>query len=226
MALWKARTLDALGRIFKFTAGDTLQQRMDLQTPVQPVLDISRLSALGSGVGDECGFFIVDMLDPCAAASSHWQEQLLYPILGASGFNLPDVERDYRIWIMAVSSYCDAGETSKITRWGAGVSMDGTKMRLNSTGEDPVFMLAGGIGQPALSYPLIKSFDGSGWDLLPTCAVDGEGTVSLTPLPLYIPPPAKLGTLCQTSAAMGAPGIMTIFLCWAGVKGTTPPGMG
>lgn len=225
MALWKARTLDNLGRIFRFAAGETLVQRMDLTAPVQPVVDISRLAEKGTGVGDETGFFFAEMNEPAASASTFYGTLNLYDLLGSGGFQLIDVERDYRIWIMRVGAYCNSTGMPDVTRWAVNVSCDHTKMRLNTSSEDPVFFLAGGLGQPGLFYPKARSFDTTIWDMMGTNTVDGEGLCHTTRLPMYLPPPASLQYSISVTSSLAPNGFMVVAQCWAGVKGSSPPGL-
>lgn len=224
MALWKARTLDALHRVFKFEAGETLRQRMDLEAPVQPVLDVGRMAELGTGVGDEAGFFLAEVHQAAAGSSNYYTEIELYDLLTTLGYL--DVERDYRIWIMNLGMALDAGDMDKVTKWAVSVTLDRTRQRLLSAGIDPVFPLAGGFGQPTLgAYPMSDAYDGTGYEMLGELSVDGEGKCFTTPLPMFVPPAARLATGITTTAALGGDGWTVWAQCWAGVKGASPPGL-
>lgn len=219
------RVLPALGRIYRLEGTRDSPSEFNIEAGVQLVHDASREAERATGVGEEDGFFLAQLEVPAVGISNYYGDLDLYDLLGAGGFGLPNPEATHRIWILNFSAFVDIGDATDVEKWACAVAL-GPDFRIPSTTAVPaVFHLGGGWVQPTLSYPIVKDQATDGWDAAPLLTVDGEGGIQTTRLPLFCPPPAILTAGLKTTAALDAPGMVFSAMCWAGIKGTTPPGL-
>ena len=220
MARFLNRPLGALDRIFKFEGAQKTSSLMDLENPIQMVLDVSRFAQ--EGIGPYQGIVRYDGLHTHGAANQQVSvvnivADLLNPLgyvpdAGASGPGQHGADTDFAVYLMAVA--IRAGATG-ILSW-ASVARQSPQ-----TPPYPV------LGTPAVQAEALVQYKTA--DTQPGYTGIGN-TYPLMPSNSYFPlrfPPIRLfpSDVVSVQSTTTASGTITYGLTfWVGRAGTGPPG--
>lgn len=209
MARLLTRSLDLLGRVFRLPSGLQSLGNIDLDAPIQPVLDISRWGERGAIETSRLtgGFFHVGQDNTHPAADTQSNTVNPYASLNDSW----GIDGERWVWLMyaAVQSTTAAGFTAAYLT--ANLPVIPTAM----IGRD--FML--GAWQGAVSVSAVSS----------TLAGAGVGAAGFThpdqmvpnrPFPLF--PGSTMTFRSLSSAALT---VRLSAICWVGPTGVYPPGL-
>ena len=217
MAGFRNRVLKILDNIYGFLTPQHSVSNLQLATPITLVHDVAREAELGSGIGEDHGWYMWSINNGLTASTFRW----VYPISDQlEGLGLDP--RQYSAWW--------PGLFSIFTRTGIGsVSSVRALWRF-----PPGSTL--GVGDYDFLYPIFAT-DGTTDGTYNTTTVSTQDMklyydsgVSNIVSPfrqapwLYLPKDAELCITCVAGGAVALPGLQIGCPLWIGKNGVTPPG--
>jgi len=209
MASFRKRVLQALNRIYSPDGGAS-PNRIETDTSIQIVHDVSRQSEFGAGLGKWSGFFLnqADMVHAAANTQRSFLDPYARVINGNILESTPPPVEEWWIWHLGTFVWLSASNCSYIR---VAVAYDNGIMAYSPNDVFiPVFY--------ADSSYAFTNYAGSGDVELLTEQV-------MANQPSYVPFPMPYGAVHTFQSV--STGVLTAHvhvLCWAGMKGTFPPG--
>lgn len=219
MAQFKHRVLGVLDRIYGFVSDKTYTSTLNLDVPISLVHDVSRQAELGSGLGNEGGYFWMQYNQAVAGASSYrYRDDIYASVSSLPAWGYP-VEEQYRIWYAGIS----LAETSSdgigdVTSLGMGYELPINSMDFINTYRVFLPTLYTGNLQARLTDQTALS------DRYISVPGAATGNIPWNNRPIQLPRGTLWGYSLLTGAAISG-GVNFHVYYWIGKKGTTPPGL-
>jgi len=211
MADFRARVLGVLDRIYKFTSSKTYTSKLDLNSPIQLVHDVSREAELGGDLGRFGGWVLMGSTYAHVGASTENAvfEPYANMVIAGNLTPYPITEDEIDIWLFDLAVRFDAENLTQCTAAIAYPAMEPRAV----TAEFPLFYTT----QDNFFF---TDYAGSA-DVRLGVDSNTQRVYAQTNYPRYIPHGARISL---RSISTGAMGIDWFFFGWVGKAGTQPPG--
>jgi len=214
MAEFRNRVLSILDRIYSFTAAKTYTDKLDLNSPMQLVHDVSREAELGSSWGRFGGYAIANGATTHAGAGTeYWVLDAYYPFWNGGVLD-PIVnpgENEMDVWVLGIQLQTTAAPNEVTVGW--------------MTQSIPP-AAAGGLNtfvwfRATSTTTYATNWGGTG-NVLILCNEGTDQEPAHNPFPFRMPHGSRFWMRTNTGAAAT---ITLSILAWVGRPGTAPPGM-
>jgi len=211
--------LGAIDRLFRIDGAVKTVSRIDLENPIQPVLDVSRYAE--RGLGQYLGLVRYDGSHVHGAANAQksvvniaaniLQPLGFIPAGGPSGPGQPSPDSDFWVWLMG---------TAMRTSSAANFSWGAIARESQSAAVYPVLGTAGDQAESLFQWSKVSEQAGyTGVGTVYPVMPDTYNQLRIYPVPLY---PGDV--LAIRSTTTGAATITWAMYLWIGRAGTGPPG--
>jgi len=197
--------LDAFANIFRSDGPKQYPQTIDLESPIQPVADVSRLAARGRYFRGSAAVAI-----PAApGGSARDSVSMAGQVDLAIGLDVNRVD----FWLVDAALLIEHGATGNFTR----AILGAVESTLPPTGSSESYVWPLRLWS---SYVAAEIVAGSGWDPGVPAAVEFGSK-----LPVLLTPSSSAVSLKLLAVGSDACNVRVLYRLWYGPRGATPPGL-